>query len=148
MCLEIIEKLAARGLKKTPQRRMLLKVLSQSDRHLSAEEVVARIKVQQPGISVATIYRNLNKMVEMELVSKLDLHDGPARYEIYKGHHHHLVCLGCGVALKIGICPLQGHIKKIIEEYGFRVNDHHFEVTGHCQKCQQEAKTDTRLPAI
>lgn len=132
----LLNELSAHGYKITPQRRIILQVLSNSRRHLSAEEIGDKVKQIEPGISVATVYRNLNLLAEIGIVSRLDLHEGPARYELNQGHDHHLVCLGCGHAIKLGVCPMQGEIKKIIEESGFEVNSHHFEVTGYCQECQ------------
>ena len=132
----LINKLSDRGYKVTPQRRIILQVLSDSHRHLSAEEIAEEVKQIEPGISVATVYRNLNLLADIGIVSRLDLHEGPARYELNQGHNHHLVCLGCGNAIKLGFCPMQGEIKKIIEESGFEVDSHHFEITGYCQECQ------------
>lgn len=133
---QLLEKLTARGYKITPQRRLILQILKNSDRHLTAEEVAEQIKELQPSISVATIYRNLNMLVDIRLVSKLDLHQGPARYEVNQGHDHHMVCLECGAAIKLGVCPMQGIILKIIDERDFLVDSHHFEVMGYCKECQ------------
>jgi len=133
----LINKLSDRGYKVTPQRRIILQVLSDSHRHLSAEEIDDEVKQIEPGISVATVYRNLNLLVDIGMVSRLDLHEGPARYELNQGHNHHLVCLGCGNAIKLGVCPMQGEIKKIIEDTGFEVDSHHFEITGYCRECQE-----------
>lgn len=134
----LLQKLTDSGYKITPQRRLILEVLKESNRHLTADEIAARVKSMQPSVSVATIYRNLNLLVEMGLISRLDLHDGPARFELFQGHNHHLVCLKCGRAIKLDACPMQGEIQKIIEENGFKVAGHHFEVTGYCKYCQAQ----------
>jgi len=133
---EPLEKLAALGYKVTPQRRIILQVLADSSRHLSAEEIADHVRKIESSISVATVYRNINLLVETGIVSKLDLHDGPARYELNQGHNHHLVCLSCGTAIKIGYCPMQGELKNFIEVNGFVVDSHHFEITGYCRDCQ------------
>jgi len=129
------EQLAARGYKITPQRRLILEALNDADRHLSADEVAAQVKKIEPSISLATIYRNLNMLVDIHLVSRLDLHEGPVRYELNRGHNHHLVCLGCGLAVKLDVCPMQGEVQKIIDQEGFQVDSHHFEITGYCRDC-------------
>lgn len=133
-----VEKLSARGYKITPQRRILLEVLKDSDRHLTAEEIGQQVKEIEPSISLATVYRNLSLLVRLQLVSRLDLHEGPVRYEIHQGHNHHLVCVQCGAAIKLGVCPMQGEIQKIIEQTGFQVDTHHFEVTGYCKQCREK----------
>ncbi|MDD2586779.1 MAG: transcriptional repressor [Syntrophomonadaceae bacterium] len=139
---ELLERLSALGFKITPQRRLILEVLQESNRHLSAEEIAELVREIQPSVSVATIYRNLNLLVEIHLVSKLDLHDGPARYELNRGHDHHMVCLDCGTAIKIGACPMQEDIKNIIQEKGFEVSSHHFEITGYCKQCQLKRRIE------
>ena len=131
----LINKLSDRGYKVTPQRRIILQVLSDSHRHLSAEEIADEVKQIEPGISVATVYRNLNLLVDISMVSRLDLHEGPVRYELNRGHNHHLVCLGCGLAVKLDVCPMQGEVQKIIDQEGFQVDSHHFEITGYCRDC-------------
>lgn len=132
------EKLTARGYKITPQRRIILDILGSSDRHLSADEIGVRVREYEPSISLATVYRNLSLLVDLQLVSRLDLHDGPVRYELNRGHNHHLVCRQCGSAIKLGVCPMQGEIQKIIEENGFKVAAHHFEITGYCKDCWEK----------
>lgn len=133
---QLLQKLSSQGYKITPQRRLILEILKDSNRHLTAEEIAERAKQHQPSISVATIYRNLNILVDIDLLSKLDLHNGPARYELNQGHDHHMVCLSCGAAIKLGMCPMHGEIKKTIDEKGFLVNGHHFEITGYCKDCR------------
>ncbi|MGI5912302.1 MAG: Fur family transcriptional regulator [Syntrophomonadaceae bacterium] len=131
-----LEKLSAEGYKVTPQRRIIIQVLDKSSKHLSAEEIADQVRKIEQSISVATVYRNINLLVDLGVVSKLDLHNGPARYELNQGHNHHLVCLGCGNAIKLGVCPMQDEIKRVIAENGFEVNSHHFEITGYCRECQ------------
>lgn len=131
-----LDKLTAQGYKVTPQRRIILQTLADSSRPLSAEETAGQIRKIEAGISVATVYRNINLLVAIGVVSKLDLHDGPARYELNQGHNHHLVCLNCGSAIKIDFCPMQEDLKGLIAESGFEVDNHHFEITGYCRDCQ------------
>ncbi|MDI9480083.1 MAG: Fur family transcriptional regulator [Syntrophomonadaceae bacterium] len=130
-----VEKLSARGYKITPQRRIILEILGNSDRHLTAEEIGLQVKEIEPSISLATVYRNLNLLVELQMVSRLNIHDGPVRYELHGGHNHHLVCMNCGAAVKLGVCPMQGEVKRIVDETGFEVSSHHFEILGYCREC-------------
>lgn len=135
-----VEKLSARGYKITPQRRIILEILSNSDRHLTAEEIGLEVRKKEPSISLATVYRNLNLLVDLQMVSRLDIHDGPVRYELHGGHNHHLVCMDCGAAVKLGVCPMQGEVKRVVEETGFEVSSHHFEVLGYCRDCSLKRK--------
>lgn len=130
-----VEQLSARGYKITPQRRIIMEILGNSDRHLTAEEIGMQVKEIEPSISLATVYRNLNLLVDLKMVSRLHIHDGPVRYELHGGHNHHLVCMACGAAVKLGVCPMQGEVKRIVDETGFEVSSHHFEILGYCREC-------------
>lgn len=133
---EVLKKLSDNGYKITPQRRLILEVITNSKQHLTAEEIAEKIKLVEPSISLATVYRNLKLMVDLGLLSRLDLHHGPPSYEFFQGHNHHLVCRVCGKATKLGVCPMQGEILKVIEQNGFEVDSHHFEIMGYCKDCQ------------
>lgn len=135
-----VEELSARGYKITPQRRLILDILDNSQRHLTAEEIGARVREIEPSISLATVYRNLNLLLELQMVCRLDIPEGPVRYGLHSGHNHHLVCIDCGTAVQLGVCPMQGKIKRIVEESGFEVNSHHFEIMGYCPECSARRK--------
>jgi len=135
-----VEELSARGYKITPQRRLILEILSNTQRHLTAEEIGLRIREIEPSISLATVYRNLNLLLELNMVCRLDMPEGPVRYGLHGGHDHHLVCLECGTAVQLGVCPMQGEIKRIVEESGFEINSHHFEIMGYCPECSAKRK--------
>lgn len=133
---ELLEQLIDNGFKITPQRRMILDILKKSSRHLTAEEIANEVKKIQPSVSVATVYRNLNLMVDISLLNRFKLHNGPARYQINQGHNHHLICMECGETVSLDICPMQEKITQLIDEIGFKVDDHYFEITGICKDCQ------------
>lgn len=141
---QFLEQLASEGYKITPQRRLILEVLEKSNKHMNAEEIAEEVKEKHPSISAATVYRNLSILVNTDIINKLDIHNGPARYEINRGHDHHMVCLSCGAAIKLGVCPMQGEIQKKVEENGFQVTRHHFEITGYCRECQKQRERDNK----
>ena len=87
------------GCRLTLPRETVLNILNRTDKHLSVDEVFAVVNRSYPGIGIATIYRTLDLLSRMGLVSKFEFGDGKSRYELAeskKGHHHHLVCNGCG----------------------------------------------------
>lgn len=94
--------LKERGLKTTSQRMAILRVLlSQPECHLTAEEIYDLVKKDWPDIGLATVYRNIQLLSEMNLIDKLNLDDGYVRYEIgdqdqkSHHHHHHMICVSC-----------------------------------------------------
>lgn len=133
---KLLKRLVDNGLKVTPQRRIILDILKDNHKRLTAEEIADEIKKVHPSVSVATVYRNLNLMVDINLLSRLNLHNAPARYQINQGHNHHLVCMECGEVVNLDICPMQEEVTQLAEKMGFKVSDHYFEVTGICKDCQ------------
>ena len=98
------EKLAVlfkqQGLRFTLPRRLIINLLADVDEYLSAEEVFMRIHREFPGIGLATVYRTLDLLNRMGIVSKFEFGEGRARYELsetasYVEHHHVLVCKRC-----------------------------------------------------
>ncbi len=134
------------GLKVTMQRITILEALeSRPDKHLTAEEIYECVKKKNPDIGLATVYRTIQLLAELNLIDKLDLGDGYARYEIgRKGchdsshHHHHLICLGCG-----NVFTFQGDLLETLEDsiqkaMDFEVVDHEVKLFGYCKDCRDE----------
>ncbi len=88
------------GFRLTLPRQIILNVLTTTPKHLSAEEIFLLVHKKYAGIGLATVYRTLDLLTDMNLISKFDFGDGRSRYELIgrspKGYHHHLVCVGCG----------------------------------------------------
>ncbi len=128
--------LQERGYKLTRQRRELLAVLDAAHSTLTAEEIHQRVLKSQAGVSLSTIYRNLELLQELDLICRLDVGDGQARYERRRGtaHHHHLICLQCGSTEQLE-CPLQVLMQTVTQKH-FTVTGHRFEVYGYCQHCR------------
>ncbi|HZK44390.1 MAG TPA: Fur family transcriptional regulator [Syntrophomonadaceae bacterium] len=141
---KLLSQLTDNGYKITPQRRIILDIINESRRPLTVEEISDQIKILQPSISIATIYRNLNLMVNIKLLSRLDLPSNSVRYQINQGDNHHLLCTECGKATKLGICPIEGEIARLVEEKGFKIDDHYFEITGICEGCQLSKKSEEK----
>ena len=95
----------------TPQRRLVLDLFEQigSGSHLSAEEVHRQLVDKQSKVSLATIYRTLRLLVDMDFLQELELRDGGSRFELADAehiHHHHLVCVRCGRTEEFENCLL------------------------------------------
>src|SRR5690554_2744133 len=98
------ELLKKNGLKVTTQRIAILEVLSsRPGEHLTAEEIYDLVREKYQDIGLATVYRTIQMLSELDLIDKLNLDDGYVRYEISNKHHdegchhhHHLICLDCG----------------------------------------------------
>lgn len=134
------------GLKVTTQRVAILEVLNnRPGKHLTAEEIYDYVKKKYPEIGLATVYRTIQLLSELNLIDKLNLDDGYVRYEIGRKdrqetghHHHHLICLDCGNVFAFQddlLETLEGRIK---DSMGFEVVDHEVKLFGHCKKCRAD----------
>lgn len=119
----------------TKQRQAILAVIKDCRPHLTADDVFQRVKTSQPNISLGTVYRNLELLTQAEVLSKAVFSDGKARYEFAGAHHHHLICLTCGTAIDIPLCPVGDELKAFIHASQFQACAHHFEVYGYCLEC-------------
>lgn len=136
--------LKERGLKSTSQRTAILKVLlDQPEQHFTAEEIYDLVRKEWPDIGLATIYRNIQLLSDMQLIDKLNLDDGYVRYEIAdmddqetRHHHHHMICKECGKVLAFGEDLLDSLEEKIMKETGFLVCDHEVKFYGICRECR------------
>lgn len=140
--------LKKKGLKVTTQRLLVLEVLADNrDMHMTAEDIYELVKEDYPDIGLATIYRTVQLLLEMQLVDRINLDDGCVRYEIReeslgnaegKHHHHHLICRMCGKVLPFKDDLLDGLERQIEEETGFHVLDHELKFFGQCEECREK----------
>ena len=119
---------------------MILDIIYSSQGHVSAEEVHQRVRQQYPFVDISTVYRTLNLLKKLRLITETDLGGGSVRYErLERGRHHHLVCRGCAASLPLEhslLAPLEKRLKR---EYGFSADLDHFAIFGLCRECQAQA---------
>ena len=136
---QLIEKLRMNGYKITPQRQEIMKAILSCPVPQSAEEIHQKVTEKHPNISLDTVYRNLNVLLSINLICKLNHIEGKSCYEINKlnSHHHHLVCLKCGASEPVDFCPLEYFDqKKFLQEKDFEIKEHRFEIYGYCAACK------------
>jgi Fur family transcriptional regulator, ferric uptake regulator len=122
-----------KGLKMTEPRRVIARVLSDSDDHPDVEALHARVRAIDSSISIATVYRTMKLFEEAHIVSKRDFGDGRARYEEVQGdldHHHHLIDVTTGNVIEFYNEELERLKEQIAREHGFKLVDHHLELFG------------------
>lgn len=136
-------KLKKKGYKFTPQRKAILDVVAEHPgQHLSSEEIYDLVKVSSPEIGLATVYRTVQLLVELDVLSKLNLDDGFVRYEIdnhdeEQHHHHHLICSECGKIIEVREDLLDSLEQEIEKKYTFLIKDHKLKFFGICETCQK-----------
>lgn len=118
------------GLKMTGQRRVILEVLGNAEDHPSVEDVYDRAKKLDKSISIATVYRTLGLLDELDLVTRHEFQEGYARYELNWDHHHHLVDLETGKVIEFQNEELEKLKVKIAHDLGYDLIDHRLELYG------------------
>lgn len=124
------ERCANAGLKMTGQRKLILQVLNNSTDHPSVEDVYARAQALDPSVSMATVYRTLNLLDEMNLVIRHEFNENFARFEITGEHHHHLIDLETGDVVEFQNEKLERLKEEIARELGYELIDHTLELYG------------------
>lgn len=125
-----IEQLCAdRGLRITEQRRVIARVLSESDDHPDVEQLHRRASRIDPKISIATVYRTVRLFEEAGILDRHDFGDGRARYEAApEAHHDHLIDVETGKVVEFVDPELEALQKVIAERLGYRLVDHRMEL--------------------
>jgi Fur family ferric uptake transcriptional regulator len=126
------------GYRLTPQRLMVLEIIAESTDHISAEDIYDRVRARYPHINISTIYRTLDLLNQLGLVTVTDMGDGRISYHYAdKGHHHHLICHRCGTKLELDESLLGPLKKTLMKEYGFQADLRHLAIFGRCRDCQK-----------
>ena len=132
------EFLSSRGLKWTPERKVILEEVFTTHEHFEADDLLVRLKRKNIRISRATIYRTLELLVESELVRKISFGESHTHYEHVFGHRHHdhLICQRCGNVLEFTNPNIEELQTKVCEDYDFTPDSHCLEIFGLCVKCR------------
>lgn len=125
--------LRSRGLRATPKRLLLLTKLQHAHTPLRAEELHAQLR----NIDLVTVYRNLQDFVRAGLAHEVRFKDASVRYELFHGHHHHIVCTRCGTVEELDGCdnvPLESEAIQASSKFA-RIEEHALEFFGLCKGC-------------
>ncbi len=129
-------KLSKLGYRLTPQRLMILKAVEEAADHISAEEIHDQVRASYPQMNISTVYRTLELIKELGLVTETDFGDGRVRYHCMgKGHHHHLVCQECGAIIDLDESVLSSLKDTLLREYRFIADLRHLAIFGCCLNC-------------
>ena len=133
----IEQKCLSKGVKLTDQRKIIVKVLSESKKtygesdHPDVDELYNRISKIDPKISIATVYRTVKVLEEAGILVKHDFKAGKARYEqIQESHHDHLIDVKTGEIIEFVDDEIEMLQKKVAEKYGYDLVDHKLELYG------------------
>ena len=135
---DLISQLSERGYRLTPQRMLVLSAIANSDHHISAEEIYAQVVAKYSHVNISTVYRTLDLLKRLDLVTETDLGGGRVRYHpVDKGHHHHLVCQECGAIIDLDESVLSSLQSQLLREHKFSADLRHLAIFGRCANCNQ-----------
>jgi Fur family transcriptional regulator, ferric uptake regulator len=131
--------ISSKGLKTTRQRDVILDAFLSSDRHMSIEDLYLKLRVKNPRIGYATVYRTLKLFAESGIAREIQFGDGQTRYEhVAEGEHHdHLVCTRCGAIIEFENETIERLQDEVANSYGFIIGTHKLELYGTCAKCRK-----------
>ena len=127
----IEEKCAKQGVRLTDQRKLIAKVMSESDDHPDVDELHKRVNKYDTKISIATVYRTVKLFEEAGIVAKHDFKGTKARYEqATQEHHDHLIDINTGEITEFVNEDIEKLQKKVAEKLGYKLVDHRLELYG------------------
>jgi Fe2+ or Zn2+ uptake regulation protein len=126
----------AHGGRVTSTRRLLVEALFDGSDHRTAEDLAAAVQAAAPDVAVSTIYRNLDELEKLGVVTHSHLGHGPATYHLASAAHCHFVCQECGTAVMAPDELFTSLASAARDRYGFEVDVHHFAILGRCAACR------------
>ena len=127
----IEQKCIDKGVKLTDQRKIIAKVMSESDDHPDVDELYKRVSIIDSKISIATVYRTVKLFEEFGILTKHEFKGEKARYEeLSESHHDHLIDVKTGDIIEFVDDEIEKLQKKVAEKYGYELVDHKLELYG------------------
>jgi len=137
---DYIQVLRGKGYRVTPQRLIVLDAICAIGGHADVRQIIAQVNYYDPTIDKSTIYRALDVLSEVGLVTETNIDKQGKVYTIAGNTHHHLVCQSCGGVLTITHHEFQQFQQSIAAQYGFVIQSEHLVFKGLCKSCQASAK--------
>ena len=117
----------------TKQRRLIVSIIQQSEKHLSAEEIYVLAKEQMPMIVLATVYNNLNVLTEQNVIRRVSMHGQRAYYDKNVVPHEHILCERCGEISDVHVGDLTQLLR---ERSGLDITSYELNLRYICDSCK------------
>ena len=128
--------LRSKGLRWTPQRRVLVDVLREQEGHVTATELIARCRQREPTTTPSTVYRTLDVLEDVGLVRHAHTPDGREEYHVLPEHvHGHVFCSDCGTTWELRSETGAAIVEALAADLGFVVDLSHVTIAGRCRCC-------------
>jgi Fur family ferric uptake transcriptional regulator len=135
--------LASAGYRRGGARSAIVELLARQECALSAQEIEDALRASDRRVARASVYRILDELEQLHLVSRIEIGDGTARYEAAgpERHHHHLVCDECGDVLPFSDAELERVIGRVARRVPLAVSEHEITLHGSCESCASPRRT-------
>ncbi|TMF35062.1 MAG: transcriptional repressor [Chloroflexi bacterium] len=131
------DQLRARGLRWTPQRRLILDVITSARGHVTGSEFVDRCRERDPDTTPSTVYRTLDVLEELGYLAHSHAADGREEYHVLPvAEHAHLHCSACGGSWEVAADEVGGLVGSLRRDHGFVVDVAHLTIAGRCRNCE------------
>ena len=141
----VAERLEMRGLRVTPARRAVLAAVLEAGPHFTVDDVCQRAR----GVGRATAFRTMRLLQHLNVLCRVLLDDGSLHYRLNRthGHHHHLVCTGCGHVEVFTNCGVPALAEEVARRTDYEIEGHWLEVYGRCRACRSRPPAGRAGPA-
>jgi Fur family ferric uptake transcriptional regulator len=145
--VKLIEELKSHGIRVTPQRAIILDAIDRATGHFTAEDVYSAVQKVSTYINIATVYRTLELLKELEMISDADMGSSAVHYALRThGPHHHAICRTCGRSFEFPHTLLESAINNLNEQFDFVADAHHVVIFGWCTQCLQQSTIPAEQP--
>jgi Fe2+ or Zn2+ uptake regulation protein len=132
--------------RKTAQRDLVFHIVSERCDHPTARDVYEQARASLPAISLGTVYRNLQRLVEQGRVLESKNGQKPARYEARRRRHYHIHCTECGSLEDVSVPYQESLDRKVARQLNYRLDEHRLEFFGTCPACQAKTHKQFDMP--
>jgi len=137
---QMLAKLKGRDFRLTPQRLAILSILAASEDHPSVDEIYTEVRRKFPTTSIATVYKTIALLKELNEVLELGFPDGSNRYDGNRPYPHpHAICVKCRKILDPEISSVDQLSEEMKQKTGFAISYHRLDFFGLCRECQQKS---------
>ena len=134
---ELAHELRTNGCKVTPQRLAIYDMLSKTVEHPTAETIYKELKPLYPAMSLATVYKSVEVLEEINAIQALNMGEDSFRYDANTSKHFHIKCMKCGKVLDAPSQDLQPLVQELEQKTHFTITDHRVYFYGICPACQE-----------
>ena len=138
--------LRARGYRLTPQRQLVLQAVGALE-HATPDDILNEVRRTATGVNISTVYRTLDLLEELDLVSHAHLgHGAPTYHLAERDQHLHLVCRDCEQVTETDVAVAAPFVESLRAAHGFETDMKHFAIFGRCADCTRKQTTDSSSP--